>query len=361
MRGKVRFLSLLVLGALALATLTTCKPVAYYLGQVYKAYGKVVEDKTLVPLESVEVFLHPYQYSVLTNGLGDYGIELSDGTWTLDFVKDGYVTQSKQVTVSAGSPRFHVPDVVLVRSGSGPGQASPFGTWAGSAMSLTTPGGRWSATNVSWSMAADGSWWWCFTGADNKYYWMAGTFLPAALPTDTDIAVTVTSNNRGDSTQGDQFGGPSVGTTFYVECSGVTTSALSLYVKLNPSDAYQGPFQLQRQEVAPVANWTYVGTWVNSAYNGLNSPYGKMVLTADTLTVYLNDSDSTPLPGNVPITVNRDYSVSGAHNWEILPGQGYMLVRVSNSDKTLEITASPAAYPSSIDTGAPVYWIWMRQ
>jgi hypothetical protein len=78
MAGKAMLLTSLSLVVLALTTLFACKPISEYLRQVYKAYGKVVEDGSGAPLESVEVFLHPYQYSVLTNGLGDYGIDAVD-------------------------------------------------------------------------------------------------------------------------------------------------------------------------------------------------------------------------------------------------------------------------------------------
>jgi hypothetical protein len=108
MTRKTKVFSFLAIVAVLIVMIVACKPIPFYLQQVYKAYGKVVDDESGVPVESVEVFLHPYQYSVLTNGLGDYGIELSEGTWTLDFVKDGYTTESRTVTVNAANPRVNV-------------------------------------------------------------------------------------------------------------------------------------------------------------------------------------------------------------------------------------------------------------
>ncbi len=91
---KTRKRILLGIGIVALSmVLTTCKPIDYYLQMIYKAYGKVT-DTNGNPLESVEVFIKGYQYSELTNGEGDYEIELAEGTWTLEFVKEGYMTKS---------------------------------------------------------------------------------------------------------------------------------------------------------------------------------------------------------------------------------------------------------------------------
>jgi hypothetical protein len=72
----------------------------------------VTDAQTGDPLESVEVFIGNYQYSELTNGLGDYELELAAGTWTLEFIKDGYETQSREVTVDAANARVEM-DVAL--------------------------------------------------------------------------------------------------------------------------------------------------------------------------------------------------------------------------------------------------------
>jgi hypothetical protein len=107
MTRKAKFLTSLPLVAVIMI-LATCQPITYYLERVYKAYGKVVEGGTSIPLESVEVFVDTYQYSDLTNGLGDYEIELAEGTWVLSFVKDGYITEKRTVTVNAKTPRVKV-------------------------------------------------------------------------------------------------------------------------------------------------------------------------------------------------------------------------------------------------------------
>jgi hypothetical protein len=92
-----------------------CKPVTYYLGQVYKVHGRVTvagsEGKT--PIGSAEVFVGDYQYSELTNYYGDYEIELSEGTWTLNIVKDGYEPFSATVAVGPDAPRVQL-DAELV-------------------------------------------------------------------------------------------------------------------------------------------------------------------------------------------------------------------------------------------------------
>ena len=127
MNRRLKIGAILLFAAMAVI-LVGCKPMNYYLERVYKAYGSATESGTGAPLESVEVFLHPYQYSVLSNGLGDYGIELAEGTWQLDFVKSGYVTVSKAVTVGAANPRVKV-DAVLSRV-TGPEEGwSYVGTW----------------------------------------------------------------------------------------------------------------------------------------------------------------------------------------------------------------------------------------
>jgi len=127
MTRRFKIVAVFVLAPLTVI-LISCKPIGYYLERVYKAYGTATEAGTGVPLESVEVFLHPYQYSVLTNGLGDYGIELAEGTWKLDFVKAGHDTVNRDMTVNAANPRMKV-DVVLTRL-PGPEEGWMYlGTW----------------------------------------------------------------------------------------------------------------------------------------------------------------------------------------------------------------------------------------
>jgi hypothetical protein len=105
----IRVFMALLIAAAGLASLTTCKPITYYLEQVYKVYGKVTDAQTGDPLESVEVFVKGYQYSELTNGLGDYEIELAEGTWTLEFAKEGYETAySEPFQVGPSAQRIEV-------------------------------------------------------------------------------------------------------------------------------------------------------------------------------------------------------------------------------------------------------------
>ena len=113
MTRRVKFFLMFLIVAMTIA-LVGCKPIGYYLQQVDKAYGKVTDAGTGIPLESVEVVLSSYQYSELTNGLGDYELELAEGTWTLHFIKNGYVTADKVVTVNASNPRVKL-DAQLTR------------------------------------------------------------------------------------------------------------------------------------------------------------------------------------------------------------------------------------------------------
>jgi hypothetical protein len=105
----------LVIGAAFLLGVASCKPIVYYLEQVYKVYGKVTvagsDGET--PIGSVEVFVGDYQYSELTNCYGDYELELAKGTWKIDFVKEGYEPVSAEVTVGPDAARVRL-DMVMV-------------------------------------------------------------------------------------------------------------------------------------------------------------------------------------------------------------------------------------------------------
>jgi len=73
----------------------------YYLEQVCKVYGTVTVAGTdpATPLGSVEVFVGDYQYSELTNYYGDYEMEMAEGTWTINFRKEGYEPVTAEVTL----------------------------------------------------------------------------------------------------------------------------------------------------------------------------------------------------------------------------------------------------------------------
>ncbi len=164
---KVKSLLLLVCVALV-AVLVSCKPVTYYLAMVYKAYGTVTEAGSGALLESVEVSIRSYQYSELTNGLGDYEIELAEGTWKLDFVKEGYLTETREVTVGPGNPREKV-DVVLTPvgftlSGAWPsptGATIPDGVFG--YIKLTASGGSPTDAALYWSQST------AFSGGSASY------------------------------------------------------------------------------------------------------------------------------------------------------------------------------------------------
>jgi hypothetical protein len=116
----------------------------------------------------------------------------------------------------------------------------------------------------------------------------------------------------------------------------------------------------------PEESWTYVGTWVNSAYNGHpGATAGKMVVTATSVTMYNNDTDTTPAGDSIPIAVAADWTSGGAHYFKVIndvaPNTSFSLARVSNNNNTLESNNSSTAYPVSIDPAAQDYRIYTRQ
>ena len=112
----VRVVGVLLLAVVCLLGLSTCKPIVYYLAQVCKVHGKVTLAGSAgrTPIGSVEAFVGDYQYSELTNYYGDYELELAAGSWTINFLKDGYEPVSAEVTVSLEEPRVRL-DVEMVR------------------------------------------------------------------------------------------------------------------------------------------------------------------------------------------------------------------------------------------------------
>ena len=111
----------------------------------------------------------------------------------------------------------------------------------------------------------------------------------------------------------------------------------------------------------PENGWTYVGTWVNSAYNGHSGqPAGKVVITATSSTVYVNDYDTTSV-GTQTFALAEDWTSGGAHYFKGTSSGSFFLSRVSNNDNTLETNSSSTAYPASIDPTAQYYAIYTRQ
>jgi hypothetical protein len=129
MKKKNTILLLVAAVVVIAALLPGCKPIPYYLQMVYKVHGTVRDADSGDPIESVEVFISTYQYSDLTNGLGDYELEMAAGTWTIEFVKEGYESQFHDVTCSETDPRIRL-DVDLVPTGGGgpSGENIIFGT-----------------------------------------------------------------------------------------------------------------------------------------------------------------------------------------------------------------------------------------
>ena len=75
----------------------------HYSGQTplttYAVSGNVTGGEG-APLAGVTVTATPGDYTTTTDNLGEYSLELPNGTYTLTFSKDGYTTETKNVTVS---------------------------------------------------------------------------------------------------------------------------------------------------------------------------------------------------------------------------------------------------------------------
>jgi hypothetical protein len=115
----------------------------------------------------------------------------------------------------------------------------------------------------------------------------------------------------------------------------------------------------------PENSWTYVGTWVNSAYNGHGGqPPAKMVMTTNSIQQYDNDTDPTPtLSGS--FTLVDDWTSGGEHYFKGPIDFGtftvYSLLRVGNNNSTMEGDSSPTGYPAAINATDAGYGIFARQ
>ncbi len=102
MKKAARMVLVIAMVAMAM-TAVTCRQIPSYLMRACKVYGKVTDADTLLPVEGAEVFVGTTfgtsEYSELTNGLGQYEVELAEGTWTLSFTREGYGPWSVDVTV----------------------------------------------------------------------------------------------------------------------------------------------------------------------------------------------------------------------------------------------------------------------
>jgi hypothetical protein len=175
MNRRIRLMLVLALIALSMA-IVSCKPIDYYLGMVYKAYGTVTEktgnDIPGVPLSSVEVIVSgyqkSYQYSDLTNVDGKWELELAEGTWTLAFVKEGYETISVgDIKVNANNPRYDVGVVELVPITPEPGDI--VGVWFGEKLDFVNDP---AVVDMQQTYTADGYFEFLYTNPENpeEYY-----------------------------------------------------------------------------------------------------------------------------------------------------------------------------------------------
>ena len=111
-------------------------------------------------------------------------------------------------------------------------------------------------------------------------------------------------------------------------------------------------------------SWSYVGTWVNSAYNGQGGgPPAKLVLTSATVAYYNNDFDAVPMMSGT-FAATSDWTSGGAHYFKGVAVAGstfYFLIRVANANNTLECNSGSTSYPATIDPAGSNYGIFARQ
>jgi hypothetical protein len=115
-------------------------------------------------------------------------------------------------------------------------------------------------------------------------------------------------------------------------------------------------------------SWTFVGTWANSSYNGNMSGSGgapgKIVMTSSTMDLYNNDFDVTVFQVGA-FALADDWTSGGDHYFKGIAVMGsnsyFFLMRVSNSNNTLESNSSSTSYPASINSAGQQYGIWARQ
>ncbi len=346
MTKKAKFLIGLLIVTVT-TVLVTCKPITYYLERVYKAYGKVSEAGTGIPLESVEVFVGTYQYSTLTNGLGDYGLELAEGTWVLSYVKDGYNTETRTVTVSAQTPRVKV-DVVLTRPG-----FTLSGAWA-SPSGIIVPDGIYGYLKLVANGAppTDQALYWtrssAFSGGSASYAITgitAGTYAAYAF-------IDMNANAPNDAT--------------------AMPDSMDCYLQAGQQAIISGNQTLDLGSSgwvtpSPEASWTMVGTWVNPSYDS-GGQVAKEVITTDSVAVYAKSYDTTPL-FTFYYTLTEDWIFGGAHYFKAFlptpipttPPTAFLLIRVSGNNTTIEGNGAETTYPAFIDTADSSYGIYFRQ
>jgi hypothetical protein len=115
----------------------------------------------------------------------------------------------------------------------------------------------------------------------------------------------------------------------------------------------------------PEESWTYVGTWANSAYNGLGGgPPAKLEMTASSIAYYENVTDAIPL-GTGSFALADDWTSGGNHYFKGIAVIGvstnFFLMRVTDNNNTLESNSTGTSYPAVIDPAGSQYGIFARQ
>jgi hypothetical protein len=109
-----------------------------------------------------------------------------------------------------------------------------------------------------------------------------------------------------------------------------------------------------------------VGTWVNSANDGLGGePPAKIVADeSHGVAFYNNASDTVPVATGT-YSVSEDWVEDEAHwlngVWSLSGTSLYFLTKIYGEGNTVEVASSETAYPTTISPSNPYYVILYRE
>jgi hypothetical protein len=130
--------------------------------------------------------------------------------------------------------------------------------------------------------------------------------------------------------------------------------------RIDPADNNFSAFT--RQGTVPSEmGWIFYWGWVNPEYNGghgVSGPPGKFKMSADSFASYDNDYDEDDAPMSTGVlSVHDEWISTGFHYFNgdmtITTGVGngthaFFLIRVSNSNGTMEMGTSDTEYPTTV-------------
>ncbi len=93
------------------------------------------------------------------------------------------------------------------------------------------------------------------------------------------------------------------------------------------------------------SSWQLYGTWVNEMYNDLGGPAAKIIIyESGVAELYKNVLDSDPFE-TFPFQVTNEWTDEQSHWFEAIAyGSAYMLCRIHEGGKTLEVVTSEVTY-----------------